>query len=261
MSVLVFDLDDTLLRRDKQINESNLRALYACLDRGYKIVIATSRPMRAIRQFLPDRLLVSTSIISLNGAVVHFNGERSTLSNLADSSREIVSTAMQIDNAIVSIEFYGDKFGTNKDFTDQELWDYQNATKHMMIPMDALDYTKVCKIAIDGCGNDLLAFKSSINRPSIKIIPAMNNTFLNILAAGVDKSSSLKYLCALLNVKLEELIVFGDDTPDVEMMSMAGISVAMGNANASVKATADFVIGDCDSNAIAEFLSTRIQFK
>ncbi len=126
------------------------------------------------------------------------------------------------------------------------------------IPMDLIDYSKVSKVAIDGCGASLLNFSKKVQDESIKIIPAMDDTFLNIVSSGVDKSTSLKYVCSKLKVKMEDVVVFGDDTPDIEMMMVAGFSVAMGNSKEQVKEKADYVIGDCDSSAIYEFLSHRI---
>lgn len=58
----------------------------------------------------------------------------------------------------------------------------------------------------------------------------------------------------------KDVIVFGDDVPDIEMMKIAGVAVAMGNSKNIVKAKANFVIGDCNSNTIAKFISTKINW-
>jgi len=53
-----------------------------------------------------------------------------------------------------------------------------------------------------------------------------------------------------ISVTKEEVIVFGDDYNDVEMLHEAGISVVMGNANDDVKAVADYVTTECDKDGI-----------
>ena len=48
----------------------------------------------------------------------------------------------------------------------------------------------------------------------------------------------------------EEIMAFGDAENDIGMLSFAGIGVAMGNARDNVKAAADYVTDDVDSNGI-----------
>ena len=52
--------------------------------------------------------------------------------------------------------------------------------------------------------------------------------------------------------------MFGDDIPDLGMMKIAGLSVAMANADKSVKAIADVVIGDHDDDIIGRFIDDRL---
>ena len=49
-------------------------------------------------------------------------------------------------------------------------------------------------------------------------------------------------------------ILQGDDYPDIGMLKMAGIGVAMGNAISRVKEIADIVIGNNDEDGIAAYL-------
>ncbi len=59
-------------------------------------------------------------------------------------------------------------------------------------------------------------------------------------------------------IQANEMIAFGDDFVDMEMLKVCGTGVAMANAVDEVKAQADFVIGDNDSDAIADFLISYI---
>ena len=52
----------------------------------------------------------------------------------------------------------------------------------------------------------------------------------------------------------EEIMAFGDAENDIGMLSFAGIGVAMGNARDNVKAAADYVTDDVDSNGISNAL-------
>ena len=46
----------------------------------------------------------------------------------------------------------------------------------------------------------------------------------------------------------EEVIAFGDSDNDMDMLEFAGIGVAMGNAEVSVKAVADYITRDIDDD-------------
>ena len=49
-------------------------------------------------------------------------------------------------------------------------------------------------------------------------------------------------------------MAFGDGENDMDMLSFVGIGVAMGNADASLKATADYVTESVDHNGIEQAL-------
>ena len=57
-------------------------------------------------------------------------------------------------------------------------------------------------------------------------------------------------------LSLAETAAFGDDLPDIRMLTMCGCGVAMGNALPEVKDAADIVIGGNDEEGIAEYLET-----
>jgi hydroxymethylpyrimidine pyrophosphatase-like HAD family hydrolase len=48
------------------------------------------------------------------------------------------------------------------------------------------------------------------------------------------------------------VLAIGDAENDIEMLQMAGIGVAMGNAHASVQAAANHVVASNDADGVAE---------
>ena len=53
---------------------------------------------------------------------------------------------------------------------------------------------------------------------------------------------------------MQDVISFGDDYNDLEMIKACGIGVAMGDAREAVKEAADYVSGLCSRNGIAQAL-------
>ena len=77
---------------------------------------------------------------------------------------------------------------------------------------------------------------------------------IEVMMKGVTKANGLRKLCALKGIPLERVMAFGDQKNDLEMVDMAGVSVAVGNAIPEVKDIADFVIGTNNDHGVATFL-------
>ena len=70
--------------------------------------------------------------------------------------------------------------------------------------------------------------------------------------ARVNKGQALAFLAGMLGVDQQEVMAIGDSMNDLDMIEYAGIGVAMGNANAKVRAAADFVtLGNAEDGVAA----------
>lgn len=72
-----------------------------------------------------------------------------------------------------------------------------------------------------------------------------------ITCKGINKSYGMQIYMQRLGFSKEDTIAFGDDPNDLDMLSFAGIGVAMGNARDTVKANADFITRDVEQDGIA----------
>ena len=75
--------------------------------------------------------------------------------------------------------------------------------------------------------------------------------------AGVTKEKAISEACAACKISLTDVIAFGDDYADIEMLNVCGVGVAMGNAIDEVKKSADIVIGTNEDDGIAEYLEAE----
>ena len=96
------------------------------------------------------------------------------------------------------------------------------------------------------------------------ILPASMNVtssgfrFAEITPVDADKGSALARLCARLGIEQSEVIAFGDNHNDLSMLEWAGRGVAMGNAEAEVKAIADEVTAPHGDHGVAQVLETLL---
>ena len=74
------------------------------------------------------------------------------------------------------------------------------------------------------------------------------------MSSEASKWTAISNLANKMNIKTENIIAFGDDTNDIEMIKNAGIGVAMGNADEQLKNIADFITDTNQNDGVAKFL-------
>ena len=65
--------------------------------------------------------------------------------------------------------------------------------------------------------------------------------FLEVVPQFIDKANTLSVLLEKLNIPSAHIVALGDGVCDVTMIQLAGLGIAMGNAQDSVKACADVI--------------------
>ena len=81
-----------------------------------------------------------------------------------------------------------------------------------------------------------------------------NRDFADILPADGGKPAGLARTLARRGLQAGQAIAFGDGDNDISMLQYAGIGVAMGNADAKVRAAADYVTAADTEGGIAAAL-------
>lgn len=84
-----------------------------------------------------------------------------------------------------------------------------------------------------------------------RLVQALDD-MLELLPVGNSKGNGLKKLLAYMNIPFENVLAIGDGENDIEMIQMAGIGVAMGNAIPKLKEVANYVAASNDEDGVAE---------
>ena len=248
---MVFDLDGTLLTSDKTVHRETVLSVLACVKFGFVIVIATSRPIRAVESFVEKDLLEQSVIITLNGAVTYAHGldSRPTLNGtLGERLRNM--------DYNLSIETDGRRFGSNHRQTSDTLCS-QQATPADDVNWHDIDFDRVSKIAADGEGR-FIDVEGYAEVYDLNVVPEMSGTFVNFLPKGSDKGAALVAYASQNEVDLSRSIAFGDDLPDIRLFDEVGTGVAMDGSPAALASVAHHVIGNCDGPSIGNFLQTEV---
>lgn len=83
-------------------------------------------------------------------------------------------------------------------------------------------------------------------------------SLLMIMHKDATKSKATAELARYWGIVPSEIVAFGDDLNDVDMLQFAGAGVAMGNAFDAVKAASDFVCRSNDAEGLAHWLAEHV---
>ncbi|MEJ1962880.1 MAG: HAD-IIB family hydrolase [Gammaproteobacteria bacterium] len=76
--------------------------------------------------------------------------------------------------------------------------------------------------------------------------------FVGLTHQGVSKGSALRSVAAEYQIDLKDVMYVGDAGNDLPALSIVGHPIAMGNADAAVRAIAACTVGDVDSGGLIE---------
>lgn len=83
-------------------------------------------------------------------------------------------------------------------------------------------------------------------------IPRFGENMGELTLPDVHKASAIEAMIAHAGIDRADTIAFGDGSNDLEMLEYVAVAVAMGNANDTVKALADLVVGRVDEDGLAD---------
>jgi 5-amino-6-(5-phospho-D-ribitylamino)uracil phosphatase len=81
---------------------------------------------------------------------------------------------------------------------------------------------------------------------------------MDLLDHSASKLSAIRFLTQKLHITLEDVLVFGDDLNDMEMITHCGCGVAMKNALPQVQAAANATTLSNEEDGVAVYLNTLL---
>jgi Cof subfamily protein (haloacid dehalogenase superfamily) len=253
--LLAFDLDGTLFDDDKSIPAENLRALEAAADRGHVLVPATGRMAPGIPENVRSLPFCRYYIVS-NGAGVYDAREDKVLLRAEIPAELAIRCCEHMDTLPVVYDCYQNDRGWMTRSMYEGCEDYFLFEPHMYrmvkllrIPVEELKATlrargePVQKMQMFFRPRDLALRERELERfpelfPELCGTSSVSNN-IEINSARAGKGKALLALADRLGIPAADTVAFGDGTNDREMLEMAGLGVAMANADPKLKAAAD----------------------
>lgn len=246
LSVVAVDLDDTIVRSDWTVSERTLRVLDEWHRRRGPVIIATGRPPRWTRK-IPDALH-GHPWICYNGAVAHNETGEVIYRNLVSSAaaRRIITEFQERDPTCwLGLEVEDTLYINQED-------ERPDAT----VVTDLLAYVDqpISKVLLRVDNADLLRGYLALLPEDVRALVSTKVALVQIMARTASKGAALEAMVQRWNLSLANVIAFGDDVNDVEMIEGSGVGVAMANAVDEVKAVADCDTASNDEDGVAVVL-------
>ena len=264
--LVLTDLDDTFLARDKSLPAENLEALDLLADRGIVFVPCTGRPVAGVPDVLwnhpATRFAVGSNggvvVDTLTGATLH----RSTMDN--DLVCRVYEQVKHL-NVTFDVFVQGHVLAERSRYDEMGSFGIDEANLNTIrslrepsdepIPNRLAAYDGVEKVTLywgdetsrDEARRALSAF------PEIDVTTSHPRNF-EFMASGTSKGSALAWICERMGCGTECAVAFGDSANDIPMLVIAGDGVAVDNAGPDVKAAADHVCGACDDGGVGLYL-------
>lgn len=270
--LVAMDLDGTLLGTDKRISSENLRALHACESRGVSMVLASGRSYESVAQLAQEAGLHSP-VISSNGARVDWSPDGPMASETffpLELSRSVYDLLMDCG---LHFALYGPGC----------IFQRNPQAKAINEPLASLTAVEACQLGPGGieitCDlarmreegvpraykyvvfserpEVLATLRSQLDRIGCRVRSSWPDN-LEILWPGVGKDCAVLFLADQMGLSRDQIMCFGDQLNDLDMLRAAGHPVAMLNGAEEVKNEAEIIAPHHDQSGVATVLKRYV---
>ena len=264
IKLIAFDLDGTFLDPKKNIHPDNIRALKAAAEKGAVIVPATGRIVGGVPQQIRELPFVRY-YVTVNGAFVYD----------AQEDKAVARAEIPLEDALRLLR-YEDSLGISYDCY-QDGWGYMSADMYdrageFVADPGILKLVLTLRTKVPELKEYLHQKGESVQKLQLyftdmqerarqfealpELFPGMAFTTsvpfnIEVNSSAATKGQGLAALCRLLGIKPEEVLAFGDDRNDADMIRFAGVGVAMENAIEELRAAADWVTASNSEAGVA----------
>jgi Cof subfamily protein (haloacid dehalogenase superfamily) len=258
IKLIVTDLDGTLLNNQHQLSAGTIQAIQAAQQQGVKLILATGKTYGSARAII-EQLQLDTPGIFVQGLVIH-NADGSIRHQVTLDpavARQAITFAEERGFSLIA--FSGHKtLVRRRDYHTNMVVEYGEPEPEVVGPLqnilDKQPINKIIAIRRNGA-RQIKALRwqlsAQLNGASRLMQPG-EQELVEVLPKNQSKGTALKILLKELNIAPEHVMAIGDGENDVEMLEVAGLAIAVDNAQPVLKKVADHVVASNDADGVAE---------
>ena len=269
--LLALDIDGTLLTSRKELTPRTRQAVLTLKEQGWLVTLVSGR-RHLFMLDIASSLELTSPVVAFNGGMVFCPVSQQVLDCISIPLADLKDLAATLVASQVPVGIYTSSFNPPDIFIlggelllehspyllplvqerqgmfISSLAELPGEAMRLMVGGSEGVTTKALEIAQPWLHQEKLWYMHSRDYDG--------TWYLEIFPQGSGKAKGLGKVCDYLKVTLQEVIAIGDQVNDVEMLQVAGLGVATGNAVAAAREAAQLVIGHHDHEGVAIYLES-----
>lgn len=258
--IIALDVDGTLLNDQFELTEGNKEAVRKAHTLGAKIVLCTGRSPASTLPLLKELGLEGYSINHNGAATIHSWGTEN-----AELVHEFAFSVKQIEPLVHYCREHGIHFDVSTAFhiyveslTDEEKTVYKKFYMTPELYKDVLELeVPLVKFTLAGEPDQVDQIEKEWTESRIYGDLTMMRSgefFIDVMHSDASKGNALKALAEGWGVPPERVMAIGNYFNDLEMLTYAGMGIAMDNSPDAVKQAARAVTGSNNEDGVRDAL-------
>lgn len=245
VTLVVTDLDGTLLNSEKKVSEKTAQAIRELKNRGILFGIASGRPVESGVILCRDWGIEDSIsfLIGMNGGAL-YDTRRKEKETYADMDGSLIAEIISHYRGIDGLHF--EIMVGNKRYVE---WSSEETLENARIYGEEEIIVDLDEFLKDRKVDKLIIRSQAEQQPMLAEIAAglhldnaesfaTSNVLYEFVAPNINKGYGLKKACEHFGLNLDHVVAFGDEANDREMLALAGHGVAMKNAVPAAKEAA-----------------------
>ncbi|GAB4525279.1 MAG: Cof-type HAD-IIB family hydrolase [Anaerolineae bacterium] len=259
IELIAVDLDGTLLNEKNEVSDRNEKAIKAAVERGVKVVIATGKTRFSMLQTLARLGLTTPGIYNQGLIIYQADGAVAHQTTLEPAVARQVITFCE-DRGFDVIAYSGDRILVKYDSPQATMLHtrFGEPLPEAVGPLvNILDEIPVNKLIVTKQGDPrrIRAIRWQLEMQldgKGRLVQAMIPDMVEVLPPRGSKGMALKTVLKEMGITADKMMAIGDGENDKEMIELAGVGVAMGNADDRLKAVAKYTVGTNLEDGVAQ---------
>lgn len=255
------DMDGTLLREDHTVSPVTQKTIQRLVNEGILIIPISARPLHGMLPITGPIFPKDVPVVSLNGSYIYHNGAVIYQINVSLPEAEVINELAE--KHPVSAMYYSQMEWYASAGTDA----VKKEQRITPVPVTIQPFAKTVavweekksgpnKILIAGDASLILNVEQEL---LTKFGDALNiyksqPRYVEVMNHAASKTHAMQFIMKMYGLEKEEVVAIGDNYNDKGMIDFAGLGVAMGNAPEEIKAVADMVTDNNNSDGVAKVL-------
>ncbi|MFA9557232.1 Cof-type HAD-IIB family hydrolase [Evansella sp. AB-rgal1] len=260
--LLALDIDGTLLKSNHRLAKETKEAIDYAKEKGAYVTFATGRSFPSAKKVAKALKLDDAYLITHDGAFVASEVEEPIFERRMDSER-VYQIVDILENYHCHIRLLHEKYAVGNKVRQRNIIARMNigVGDPLFYPINYVDSPSnylidqpltVPKIRAQFWSEKERQDAMEEISESIKTVHMTSSIegSLDIVDSTTSKAKGLQVLGRKLGISLQEMVAIGSYENDEEMITQAGLGIAMGNSSVNIKNIADWVTRSNNQNGV-----------